>query len=132
MITARLTAGLTLTRPAGGDGPTRPRGCRMDSEPFGGRAIGAGIGRAGIPAPDRFGRVRVPAERRAASRALRSDDTDALSGVSAEHGRQPLAVERPPAKSAYPSGRFVSRVDGRRGCLATPSPPSPSEPDWIR
>jgi hypothetical protein len=51
IITARVTAGLTLTRSAGGDGPTWPRGCRMDSEPFGGRAIGTGIGRAGILAP---------------------------------------------------------------------------------
>jgi hypothetical protein len=49
----------------------------MDSEPFGGRAIGAGTGRAGIPAPVRFGRVRVPDEKRATSCALRSDDTEA-------------------------------------------------------
>ena len=34
--------------------------------------------------------------------ALRSDDTDAFSGASAVPGRQPPAVERPPAKPAYP------------------------------
>jgi hypothetical protein len=47
-------------------------------EPFGGRAIGAGNGRAGILAPDQFGRVRVPGEKRATCCALRSDDTEAI------------------------------------------------------
>jgi hypothetical protein len=54
----------------------------MDSEPFTSRALGAGIGRGGHPAPDRFGRVRVPGEKRAISCALRSDNTDAPSGIA--------------------------------------------------
>jgi hypothetical protein len=46
------------------------------TEPFGGGAIGAGIGRAGIPAPNQFRRVRVHGEKRATCCALRSDDTE--------------------------------------------------------
>jgi hypothetical protein len=40
--------------------------------------------------------------------ARRSDDTEAFSGMIAVKGRQSPGVERPPAKSVDPSGRFMT------------------------
>jgi hypothetical protein len=64
----------------------------MDSELFGSQAIGASIGRAGIPAPDRFGQVRVLGEKRATSCALRSEHTEARPWLARVRGPQALVV----------------------------------------
>src|SRR5262249_43027189 len=42
-----------------------------------------------------------------------------------------VGVQQQPSRSVYSPQLNASRVDGRRGCLAAPFPPSPSEPDLI-
>jgi hypothetical protein len=65
----------------------------MDSELFGSRAIGASIGRAGIPAPDRFGQMRVLGEKRATSCALRSEHTEARKATVRRFGRSDRSAQ---------------------------------------
>jgi hypothetical protein len=63
-------------------------------EPFGGRAIGASIGRAGILVPDYLRPVWVLGEKLAAFFALRSDDTDARLGLARPGGPVIAVVAR--------------------------------------
>jgi hypothetical protein len=56
-----------------------------------------------------------------------------MEGPGVGGARRRRTMPGPSVSSPAGSARFAaSRVDGRRGCLTAPFPPSPSEPDWIR